>query len=215
MRTSTRWVALRLCTGVQQAMQVTNRTLSYLSAILASIFLFVGSAAGQESSGNKPLVYHIKPSDVVVPGGVPLGEYRRIIRPFENWIMVCDDNLMAKRRICNISQAIIDETGKIVFSWSLAAAQNGQPFLILRANAKAKVDGAILVMLPDRKQPVSVPIEGCNQEVCLAKIQLGPIFREHIGKQSVVRISYTMTDNSTITIPATFKGLSVALAAIK
>ena len=52
--------------------------------------------------------YRIKPSDVAVPPDVKLGDYQRTIRPFENWTLICDENLKARKKVCNVSQIIED-----------------------------------------------------------------------------------------------------------
>lgn len=76
--------------------------------------------------------YWIKPSEVAIPPDVPIGMYRRLIRPFENWTLICDENLKSKQRICNVSQLVVDKAGNTVFSWSLAATAQGKPVMILR-----------------------------------------------------------------------------------
>lgn len=58
-------------------------------------------AAGQVAS-----TYRIKPSDVVLPPEVKLGDYQRTIRPFDNWTLICDENLKARKKVCNVSQII-------------------------------------------------------------------------------------------------------------
>lgn len=185
-----------------------------LLAVMACIFLPGGSSFGQGKSEGQELTFRIKEPDVAVPDGVPSGQYRRIIQPFDNWTTICDENFKAKQRVCNIGQSIVNEAGEVVFSWSLAASHDGKPFMILRIGADAQPKGSVQVKLPGRKQPVNIKIEGCNSQICVAKTPVGPVFREHINKQSGVGISYETTDNRTMTIPATLKGLSDALSAI-
>lgn len=195
---------------------VTIQPIPLVLTVMACMILSGGArAVGQETSGKALPAYYVKPSDVAIPKDVPLGQYRRIIQPFQNWTLICDENLKAKLKVCNIAQIIADASNEVVFSWSLAATADGRPVMILRTSAGVRPNGKISVSFPGRKQPVGIPVEGCNQVVCVAKTPVGPIFREHISKQSQVVISYATADNQIKTVPATLKGLSAALSAIK
>lgn len=181
----------------------------------ACLFLSGGPpAVGQEplSAATAAPAYRIRPSEVVVPQDVPLGQYRRITTPFENWTLVCDENLRAKQMICNVSQVIEDHAGALVFSWSLAATQEGKPFMILRTAPQA--DGQISLAFQGRGQPVEVDIDGCNQAVCVGMVPVGPILREQIGKEAQANVSYSTASGARITVTASLKGLAKALAAI-
>lgn len=181
----------------------------------ACLFLSGGPpAVGQEplSTATAAPTYRIRPSEVVVPHDVPLGQYRRITTPFENWTLVCDENLKAKQMICNVSQVIEDHAGTLVFSWSLAATQEGKPFMILRTAPQA--DGQISLAFQGRGQPVEVDIDGCNQAVCVGMVPVGPILREQIGKEAQASVSYSTASGARITVPASLKGLAKALAAV-
>ncbi|WP_455296842.1 invasion associated locus B family protein [Brucella pituitosa] len=184
--------------------------------LIVACLLLPGSppAAGQEVSQAVSGTYRIKPSEVMVPSDVPVGQYRRSIRPFENWTLICDENLHAKQMVCNVSQVIVDQSDKLVFSWSLAATQDGKPFMILRTSPDAQSDGKISLKFPGRANPVAIAIEGCNDIVCVGKVPVGPILREHIGKESNPEISYSTTAGETISATASLKGLATALSAI-
>lgn len=158
----------------------------------------------------------VKPSDVALPSDVPPGEYRRIIRPFPNWTLICDENLAKKQRVCNIAQTILGPDGSTVFSWSLAAAQDGQPFMILRAPPSVGKERAIQLGFPDGTAPVAVPIEGCDATVCIAYLPVGPRIRAAVKKGVAVGISYESGDAGAgaVSFRAPFDGLSAALAAI-
>lgn len=184
--------------------------------ILGGCLFLLGSppAIGQESpspAGAAP-AYRIRPSEVAVPQDVPLGQYRRITTPFENWTLVCDENLKAKHMICNVSQVIEDRTGALVFSWSLAATQEGKPFMILRTAPQA--DGRISLAFPGRKQPVEVDIDGCNRIVCVGMVPVGPVLREQIGKEAQASVSYPTTSGTRVNVTTSLKGLAKALATI-
>ncbi|OBQ73616.1 invasion associated locus B family protein [Mesorhizobium erdmanii] len=167
-------------------------------------------AAGQVASP-----YRIKPSDVVLPPGVKLGTYQRTIRPFENWTLICDENLKARKKVCNVSQVIEDGAGKMAFSWSLAATQDGKPYMILRTAPNARSDGAVSLKFDGRDQPVDVHLNGCNEMVCVGMLPVGPLMRQQIAQKATPAISYPTVDGQTVTVTATLKGLSEALAPIK
>jgi invasion protein IalB len=182
-------------------------------ALLMAGFVLTGAAdaVGQDL---QPSSYRIKPSDVAVPPDVELGKYQRIIRPFENWTLICDENLQSRSRVCNISQVIEDMSGKVAFSWSLAATKDGKPYMILRAQPNAKSDGLVSLKFEGRSQPVDVHIDGCNEAVCIGMLPVGPIMREQISKSAAPTISYPTTDGQTISVTASLKGLSAAVQAI-
>jgi hypothetical protein len=48
--------------------------------------------------------YKVKSSDVLVPKGSRLVSTVASIHPFENWILICDENQKTRRKMCNISQ---------------------------------------------------------------------------------------------------------------
>ena len=169
-------------------------------------------AAGQEAI---PSGYRIKPSDVAVPADAKLGEYQRTTRPFENWTLICDENLKARQRVCNVTQIIEDQAGQVAFSWSLAATKAGNPYMILRTPPVARSDAPVLLSFEGRKEPIKIQLEGCNQAVCIGMLPVGPIMREQISKDAASTISYPTTDGRTINVTATLKGLSKAVEAIK
>ncbi len=178
---------------------------------LACLFLSSPYAAGQEAVGSG---YRIKPSEVVVPPEATLGEYQRTTRPFENWTLICDENLKARQRVCNVTQIVEDHAGQIAFSWSLAATNEGNPYMILRTAPVAKSDGLVSLKFEGREEPVRVQLDGCNAAICIAMLPVGPIMREQISKNSAPTVSYPTRDGKTVSVTATLKGLSTAVKAI-
>lgn len=179
---------------------------------LACLILLGGPpAAGQELS---PQVYRIKASEVVVPANVPMGQYQRIIRPFENWTLICDENLKDRKKICNITQMIEDQAGKDVFSWSLAATEEGKPYFLLRAPPDMPSDGKVSLHFDGRQNPVDVALQGCNETVCVGVVPVGPILRSQIANAASPRISFPTVSGQTITVTTSLAGLDKALAAI-
>ncbi|TPN44063.1 MULTISPECIES: invasion associated locus B family protein [unclassified Mesorhizobium] len=167
-------------------------------------------AAGQVTSP-----YRIKPSDVVLPPEAKLGEYQRTIRPFENWTLICDENLKARKKVCNVSQIIEDAAGKMAFSWSLAATQDGKPYMILRTAPNARSDGLVSLKFDGQPQPIDVHLNGCNEMVCVGMLPVGPVMRQQIARKATPAISYPTVDGQTITVTATLKGLTEALSPVK
>ncbi|TPJ24614.1 invasion associated locus B family protein [Mesorhizobium sp. B2-7-2] len=183
-----------------------------LAVISGTCLLLSGAhAAGQQAA--QP-AYRIKPSDVAVPAGVRLGDYQRTTRPFENWTLICDENLQARKKVCNISQSFIDQGQALVFSWSLAADDKGKPFMILRTPIAAGEGSKLSLRLAGRKQPVDVQLQGCDASVCVGYVPVGPVLREQIGKETTVQVSYSLPSGATVSLDAPFKGLKTALSAI-
>ena len=60
----------------------------------------------QAASGAPGAAYRLKGPDIVLPPGVPLGQYRRIFQPFPNWTLICDENLKTRQVVCNVSQTV-------------------------------------------------------------------------------------------------------------
>lgn len=170
-------------------------------------------AAGQEDGG-VTASYHLKPSEVVVPKEIPLGKYRRIITPFENWTLVCDENLKDHQRVCNISQVVEDDHGRMIFSWSLAATEDGKPFMILRIPPYADPNGIVGLKFPGRTKQVEVKLDGCNEVVCAGIVPVGPIMREQISKNAEPKVTFSLKNGQIIAVTATLKGLTTALKAI-
>lgn len=167
-------------------------------------------AVGQELNNG----FRVKPSDVVPPSDVKLGDYQRTIRPFENWTLICDEKVKARQRVCNVTQTIENPLGQIAFSWSLAATKEGSPYMIVRTAPIADSDSPLAVIFQDRKEPVKIRLDGCNQAVCIGKLPVGPIMREQISKNSSPTISYTTRTGKTISVVAPLNGLSAAVEAI-
>lgn len=189
---------------------ITWRTGSVSPILLACLLLFGQSAVGQQSN----VGYRIKPSDVAIPPDVELGDYQRTIRPFENWTLICDENLEAMQRICNATQVIEDAAGEMAFSWSLAATEDGTPYMILRTAPDARPEGLISFSFEGRDMPVEVRLDGCNEMVCVGMLPVGPIMREQISRSAAPEVSYETTGGNTVTVTAPLKGLSEAVEAI-
>lgn len=179
--------------------------------------LCMAPAFGQSDA---PPVYSVRRSEVAVPADVPLGQYRRVIRPFKNWTLICDENLRARRRVCNITQAIVDQAGAVAFSWSLAGSDGGSPVFILRAPAAVGADRPIALAFGDGSAPILVKTNGCDATVCVAIQQVGPRLRGYIAKGVVVQVSFSVTPAGASGTPrlmglyAPLEGLSKAIEAI-
>lgn len=188
-----------------------RQAISVPSTALACLLLSGVPTVGQERLSQD---YRIKPAEVAVPDDVPLGQYRRVTQPFENWTLICDENLHAKKKVCNVSQSVVDRNDKMVFSWSLAAGEDGKPFMILRTLPDAGTATKVLLSFTGRPKPVEVKLDGCDATVCVGLVPVGPILREQIGKDATPRISYSVQGGGTVSVEAPLKGLATALAAI-
>jgi invasion protein IalB len=86
--------------------------------------------------------------------------------------------------------------------------------MILRTAPVAKSDGLVSLKFDGRWAPVRVQLDGCNDAVCVGMLPVGPIMREQISKNAAPTISYPTRDGRTVSVTATLKGLSAAVAAI-
>lgn len=159
--------------------------------------------------------YSVKPSEVIVPDTASLGSYRRVIQPFKNWVLICDEDLSARKKICNISQTIIDQQGQQIFSWSLAADQDGRPFFILRFPSTTDGRQPILIDIPDKGAAASVRIKACDATVCLAYQAVGPRLRGAIDKGDTIGILYQVSSSAPVQFTAPLLGLKQALNKIE
>ncbi len=169
------------------------------------------SAAGQEPTQD----YFIKPSDVIIPKDAQWGQIRRTIQPFENWTLICDENLKKKEKVCNISQIIVDHLGNQIFSWSLAATQSGEPFMLLRVPARADRKKALAIFFPGRETAVNLANKGCDEKVCLALMPVGPLTRENIDKGSDVTVSFALASGEPVRITVPLNGIATAFKAVR
>lgn len=185
---------------------------AFVALLVYPVILVALPAAAQELVGPP---YGIRSSEVDVPEGVEMGQYQRVIRPFENWILICDENLAEHEKVCNVTQTIEDQNGTMAFSWSLAATRQGDPYMILRTAPGAKSDGLISLAFKGRDEPVDVRIDGCNRKVCVGMVPVGPVLRERIKGKASPTISYQTANGATIEIKTTLEGLSRALDAIE
>ncbi|MEP9386444.1 invasion associated locus B family protein [Mesorhizobium sp. KR9-304] len=153
----------------------------------------------------------VKPTDIAIPEGAMLGQIRRIMHPFPNWTLICDEDLKARTKVCNVTETFVDASGKTVFSWSLAATENGSPVFILRAPASIGPDGTITLRLSNARE-IAVPVEACDPNVCIATLLLDRDMRGMI--QRAEPVTFRLSGRETATILAPLYGLAKAVAAI-
>ncbi|MBZ9993120.1 invasion associated locus B family protein [Mesorhizobium sp. BH1-1-4] len=168
------------------------------------------AAVGQEQAHSS----RIRPPEIPLPPDATLGDFQRIIRPFENWTLICDQTIRAHKKVCNVLQIVDDASGKMAFSWSLAGTEDGKPYMILRTAPNAKADGLISFKFQGRDQPVDVHLDGCNEAVCVGMMPVGPLMRRQISQSASLTVSYPTRDGKTTAVTATLKGLSAAFSSI-
>lgn len=199
------------------------------AGVLAALAAGLVTAAGQPGAGERkatagvapaavsPLTpgFVVKPSDVVLPQDVPIGQYRRSFRPFPNWTLICDENLARRQKVCNIAQTILGPDGTPVLSWSLAANQGGEPLFIIRTPPTLGDKGQIRIDIPDGQPPLAVPVTGCDAKICLAYLPAENRLRAAVAKGQAVGIAYAVgTPPVLMSFKAPFDGLSAALAGL-
>lgn len=156
--------------------------------------------------------FRVRPSSVTVPDGVPIGHYRRIIHPFENWTLVCDDNLFSKIRLCDIRQEVEIVGAGVIFSWALTASENGPPMMKLLGPAGIGVHGEIILTFSDGMTH-RVKMLSCNSSICLGHSPAGPKTQHHITAELPINISFNINELGNISFSVPMKGLKDALKA--
>lgn len=159
-------------------------------------------------------VYAVKPSEVAIPDGETLGEYRRIVHPFKNWILICDESLKSKHRVCNVTQSIVDQQGAVAFVWSLVATADGKPLMMMRIPAAAGLGQTIELAMGDRPDRIRVQTDRCDQAYCHAVIAIGDMLKRHIRAGTICAVSYALSAGP-VTLQAPLDGLFAALAEAK
>ena len=163
-----------------------------------------------------PPAYHVKPSDVTLPPGAKPGDIRRIIQPFAAWTLICDENLKAHTRICNVSQTLVDDSGRMVFSWSLAATRDGSPVFILRAPVAGQDDHTLTVDFGKTgTKAVPVSLSQCDTSICIGFLPVTQEIRASITARAEVRVQLADRAGAPIVTRAPLDGLAAAIASIK
>lgn len=159
--------------------------------------------------------YTVKPSDVAVPDGETLGEFRRVIQPFRNWTLICDESLTSKRRVCNITQTIVNAQRAVAFSWSLVATAEGKPLMVMRVPAAAGAGQPIELAMGEKPDRIVAPTDHCDANFCFATIAIGDMLKRHIRAATPCRISYQIPQAQPIVLEAPLEGLYQALSRLK
>ena len=180
-----------------------------------ALAIWLGAAAGANAQPAPPPVYAVKPSDVVVPEGETLGEFRRMIQPFKNWTLICDESLKSKRRVCNITQSIVNAQGAVAFNWSLIATADGKPLMAMRIPAAAGVGAQIELAMGDSPDRIVAQTDRCDVSFCFATIAIGNVLRRHIRAATPCLVSYPLPQGGPVVLEAPLDGLSGVLAKLK
>ncbi|SED71287.1 Invasion protein IalB, involved in pathogenesis [Rhizobiales bacterium GAS188] len=192
---------------------MTSRLVARSLGCLACLILISGTAKAAEQSA--PDVYAVKPSDVAIPEGETLGEFRRVIQPFKNWILICDESLKSKRRVCNITQSVIDQQGAAVFNWSLIATADGKPLMMMRIPAAAGQGAQIELAMGEKPDRIIARTDRCDANSCFATIAIGDMLRRHIRAGTPCAVSYRLAQAGPVSFQAPLDGLFAALSGLK
>ncbi|MEN3929462.1 invasion associated locus B family protein [Microvirga sp. W0021] len=188
-----------------------------LITLLVMVMMLIsgGAISAAENDSSARGRYQIRPSDVVLPENVPLGQYRRYFQPFENWILICDENLRERRKVCNASQTIEDKSTKaLVFSWSLAATDSGEPHMIVRTAPDTQISKGLELRLSTGQVFAQIKFNGCNKTVCIGQTVVGPVLSGQISKAESVFVQFWNKAGKPIRLRVPLKGLKEAVNAI-
>ncbi|WP_407148555.1 invasion associated locus B family protein [Bradyrhizobium sp. ORS 86] len=159
--------------------------------------------------------YAVKPSDVVVPEGETLGEFRRMIQPFKNWTLICDESLKSKRRVCNVTQSIVNAQGAVAFNWSLIATADGKPLMVMRVPSSAGTGQPIELAMGNTPDRIIAQTDHCDAGFCFATIAIGNVLKRHIRAATPCRVSYQIPQVGSVVLEAPLDGLSGVLSKLK
>ena len=180
-----------------------------------ALAIWLCAAASAVAQGAPPAAYTVKPSDVAVPEGETLGEFRRMIQPFKNWTLICDESLKSRRRVCNVTQSIVNAQGAVAFNWSLIATADGKPLMAMRIPAAAGVGAQIELAMGDSPDRIVAQTDRCDASFCFATIAIGNVLRRHIRAATPCLVSYPLPQAGPIVLAAPLDGLSGVLAKLK
>lgn len=182
---------------------------------MKTLILIAGAAllaSASSAATVAPAGFSVKPSDVVVPEGETLGQFRRSIQPFRNWILICDESLSARRSVCNITQTIVDARGAPAFAWSLLATKTGAPLMMMRAPPTLGVGAQIDVAL-GAQEAIVAQTDRCDVAFCYATVAVGDMLRRHIQAGTASTVTYAAGGMVT-QLQAPLDGLYEALAGL-
>jgi len=182
------------------------------TAVRAVIFSMLMLLVGPAIAGPTAPVFTVVPSKIQPPEGVALGDFRRLYHPFENWTLICDDNLRTGVRICNIRQEIAVSQAGTIFSWTMADTETGEARMIVSAPAAIGDGGEILFRFHDGVTYSARVM--CNPQACTTLVPVGPRIRKHIEQGLNVEISFLAPPVGEVRFSAPMKGLAAALAAV-
>jgi invasion protein IalB len=183
--------------------------------VCLAVLLLIQGAAPAAAQGSPAPAYAVKPSEVAIPPGEKLGEYRRVIQPFKNWTLICDESITSKRRVCNITQSIVNPEGVVVFNWSLIATADGKPLMMMRVPAAAGVGRPIELTLGKKPDRIVAPTDRCDAYFCYATIAIGNVLKKHIQVGTECDVAYEVSQVGPIAFKAPLGGLAGALAGLK
>lgn len=176
-------------------------------ALAAPASLWLTGAALAGDAG-----FRIKPNEMA-PAGPP-GEVRRVVQPFGGWTLICDEDLRARRKVCNVSQVLVDGAGEPAFNWSLAATRGGAPVIIMRAPSGGLAARHVGIAFRPGETPAEYDLPSCDTQTCLGFLSVSPALQKRLREGGMAQISL-MHEGRLRTLDAPMKDLATALAAVK
>lgn len=156
--------------------------------------------------------FRVKPNEMA-PAGPP-GEVRRVVQPFGTWTLICDEDLKARRKVCNVSQVLVDGAGQPAFNWSLAATKGGAPVIILRAPSGGLAARHVTIAFRPGEPPAEYDLPACDAQTCLGFVTVSPALQKTLRQGGTAEISL-MHEGRFHTLDAPMKDLATALAAVR
>jgi invasion protein IalB len=145
--------------------------------------------------------------------GAPAGVgVRRVIETFSGWTLICDE--AKSRRICNASQSIVTDAGRLAFSWSLAATRGGEPIFIVRAPVTDFPARTVTLEFGTEETVMRLP--SCDEQLCLGFLPLNAAIVTQIKARARVTIRYRVREGAApVVLIASLDGLGAAIGSIR
>ncbi|NNM73537.1 invasion associated locus B family protein [Enterovirga aerilata] len=168
-------------------------------------------SAAQVASGAEQ-TYRIKPFDNAP--GAQNGEIRRSIQPFGGWTLICDEQVRQRTRVCNVSQVVVDSSGEMAFSWTLAGTRSGEAVMIVRMPRANETRQWVGLKLEGVAKAVDVPLTSCDERVCLGFLGVNREITQALRRGDPAEVIFTQNGRFR-TIPTSTAGLSAALRSVR
>ncbi len=133
---------------------------------------------------------------------------------FDNWILSCREFVEGpKKRNCAMTVSVRkSDTNRIVLSWTVRQAENGQIVSVIEALPGISVAPGIQLKLDKGAAARKFPIETCEPNWCSASLPMDKAFIREVATSSKVTIVVTSSAGQPFTFEFPINGFEKAYA---